>query len=259
MSCASCHDPASAFGGSESIRRGVRGTRNAPPLINRAWGESFFWDGRAATLEEQARQPLLNPTELGTTREAVETLARSDRYRQRFRAAFGAEPTFDHVVRALASYVRTILAGDSPYDRFLGGNVMALGAEARRGLALFGARAGCINCHSGPLLTDENFHNTGVAWRSGVLTDAGRAGVTGAPGDRGAFKTPTLREVSRTAPYMHDGSVSTLTDVIDFYDRGGQRNPELDPRIRPLRLTAAEKRTLVAFLRSLSGRIVEGQ
>ena len=262
IACASCHDPERAFSGVQPrtrARPGEPGTRNAPTLINRVWGESFFWDGRARTLEEQIPQPILNPTELGSSRSAVEMLVRSDRYRRRFRLAFGAEPTFHDVVRALASYIRTILAGDSSYDRYLSGNARALNSDARRGLGLFGGRAGCITCHSGPLLTDEDFHNTGVAWRSGALADSGRAVVTGASKDRGAFKTPTLREVARTAPYMHDGSIPTLSGVIEFYDRGGQPNPQLDSAIRPLRLTATEKRDLLAFLLSLSGRVVEGR
>jgi cytochrome c peroxidase len=189
----------------------------------------------------------------------VEALARSDRYRSRFRTVFGAEPTLALVGRALASYVRSIMAGDAPYDRYLAGKADALRADALRGLGLFSGPARCMTCHSGPLLSDEAFHNTGVAWRTGVVTDEGRGGITGRPADRGAFKTPTLREVARTAPYMHDGSLHTLPEVIDFYDRGGHDNPGLDPQIRPLRLTAAEKGDLLAFLASLTGRVVEGR
>jgi cytochrome c peroxidase len=262
LSCAGCHDPARAFSGRVPVARGVGGavgTRNAPTIVNRAWGRSFFWDGRAPTLEEQVRQPILNPAELGSTPEAVEALARSRRYRSRFRAALGADPTFDDMTRALAAYVRTIVAGDAPYDRYLSGDARALGDEARRGLGLFSGRARCVICHSGSLLTDERFHNTGVAWRSGALADDGRGGVTLQPSDRGAFKTPTLREVARTAPYMHDGSLGTLADVINFYDGGGHRNPGLDPAIRPLGLTSAERRDLHAFLRSLTGRVVDGR
>jgi cytochrome c peroxidase len=261
-SCASCHDPARAFGGRASVARGIGGavgTRNVPAIVNRAWGTSFFWDGRAATLEDQVRQPILNPAELGMTPAGVEALARSDRYRSRFRTVFGAEPTLALVGRALASYVRSIMAGDAPYDRYLAGKADALRADALRGLGLFSGPARCMTCHSGPLLSDEAFHNTGVAWRTGVVTDEGRGGITGRPADRGAFKTPTLREVARTAPYMHDGSLHTLPEVIDFYDRGGHDNPGLDPQIRPLRLTAAEKGDLLAFLASLTGRVVEGR
>ncbi len=262
VSCAGCHDPARAFSGRRQVARGVGGavgTRNTPTIVNRAWGRSFFWDGRASTLEEQVRQPILNPAELGSTPEAIEALARSHRYQGRFRAAFGTDPMFDDVVRVLAGYVRTIVAGDTPYDRYLTGDVRALSDAARRGLGLFSGRARCATCHSGSLLTDESFHNTGVAWRGGVLADDGRASVTRQPEDQGAFKTPTLRDVAQTAPYMHDGSLATLGDVVDFYDRGGHSNPGLDPGIRPLRLTSAEKRDLEAFLRSVTGRVVDGR
>jgi cytochrome c peroxidase len=124
---------------------------------------------------------------------------------------------------------------------------------------LFQGKAGCGQCHSGPNLTDEQFHNTGIAWRTGTLTDEGRAGITRAPADRGAFKTPTLREIARTAPYMHDGGLATLNDVIDYYDTGGAKNPALDPQLKPLHLSAADKQDLLAFLRSLNGRIEEGR
>jgi cytochrome c peroxidase len=187
----------------------------------------------------------------------VVALARSDRYRRQFHAAFGSDPTIDHVARALASYVRTIVAGDSPYDRYIAGDAAALRDEARRGLGLFGGKASCGVCHIGPLLTDEGFHNTGVASRNG--NDPGRGRVTGRPADLGAFKTPTLREVARTAPYMHDGSIATLPEVIDFYDGGGHSNPGLDPSIRPLGLTAAERRDLLAFLMALSGRVSDNR
>ena len=134
----------------------------------------------------------------------------------------------------------------------------ALSEEAKRGLQVFRGKANCTACHVGPLLSDEEFHNTGVAWKAGGLTDPGRFGVTAQDADRGAFKTPTLREVARTAPFMHDGSLATLDEVIDYYDRGGNANAHLDPEIRPLTLTADERRALVAFLASLSGKVYEG-
>ena len=226
--------------------------------MNRAWGSSYFWDGRALTLEQQALGPLLNANELAGTPDGVVALARSSDYRQQFLAAFGDEPDLFDVAAALASYVRTIMSGDAPVDRFLAGDRRALGEAARRGLVLFRAKAHCSTCHAGPLLSDEQFHNTGVAWRTGILTDVGRYQVTRATADRAAFKTPTLREISRTAPYMHDGSSATLDAVVDFYDAGGGRNAGLDPEIRPLNLSTAEKKDLIAFLGSLTGRIREG-
>ena len=166
-------------------------------------------------------------------------------------------PTTD-VSRALASYVRSILSGDSAYDRFVSGDRGALSLEQQEGLQIFRGKANCTACHVGPTFTDERFHNTGVAWRSGSLLDVGRAAVTGNDHDRGAFKTPSLREVARTAPYMHDGSLTTLEGVIDYYDRGGNVNPELDTDVRPLRLTAREKNAIRTFLESLGGTILDG-
>ncbi|MEO8519940.1 MAG: cytochrome c peroxidase [Acidobacteriota bacterium] len=261
LSCAGCHDPRRAFTDGRVVALGVDGapgSRNVPSLINRAWGTSFFWDGRASTLEQQALQPILSPAELGMAPEAVMALARSAQYRSDFVTAFGAEPTLSDVARALASYVRTIVAGSSPFDRYVGGERGALGGDAIRGLGLFRGKAGCTACHAGPTLSDERFHNTGVAWRTGRLSDDGRARVTGAAADRGAFKTPSLRQVTGTAPYMHDGSFATLEQVIDYYDAGGQANPALDTRIRPLHLSAGERRDLLAFLAALTGKVRDG-
>jgi cytochrome c peroxidase len=263
MACASCHQPERAFANGTATAVGVggtRGARNVPTLVNRAWGRSFFWDGRAATLEEQVLQPLFDAGELNMSASGLVTLARTAPYRARFARAFGAPAsdeasTLRQVASALAAYVRTIQSGDSPYDRYLDGDISALDAPAARGLRIFRGKGGCSACHISPLLTDEAFHNTGVAWRTGVLTDDGRARITGLASDRGAFKTPTLRDVARTGPFMHDGSFSTLEEVVEFYDGGGARNPALDTRVRPLALSPAEKRDLVLFLRALSGRI----
>ena len=154
--------------------------------------------------------------------------------------------------------MRTIMSGDAPIDRYRNGDREALSDKARQGLRLFRGKANCTACHLGPTFTDERFHNTGVAWRDGKFLDLGRFTVTRKEKDRGAFKTPTLREVARTAPYMHDGSIATLEDVIEFYNRGGNRNPHLDAELRPLKLTAEEKQALIAFLKALSGNIRSG-
>ena len=154
------------------------------------------------------------------------------------------------------SFVRSLLFGDSPYDRYVLGDREALSPAARRGLKLFRGKANCTACHAGPNLTDEAFHNTGVAWRDGRLLDEGRYAVTKREADRGAFKTPTLREVALTAPYMHDGSIPTLEKVIERYSNGGVKNPYLDKEIRPLKLSADEQRDLLAFLKSLTGNDV---
>ena len=283
LSCAVCHDPSRAFTDGRVVAVGVgglTGRRNVPTVVNRAYGASFFWDGRAASLEQQVVQPLLDPREMATTPDAVIAHVRRDGgYRRQFLAAFGAEVrlkpevrlrpdatsdattpdetviTLEHVARALASYVRTIRSGNSRYDRFQHGARSALSEQEQRGMRVFLAKGNCWSCHAGPNLTDERFHNTGVAFRNGQLLDTGRFVVPQKPADRGAFKTPTLREVARTAPYMHDGSLPTLEAVVDYYDRGGNANPGLDTILRPLRLTVEDKRALVAFLRALSGRV----
>ena len=159
----------------------------------------------------------------------------------------------DEVSRALASFVRSLFSGDSPFDRFINGDRAALTTEQQAGLQVFRGKANCTACHVGPTFTDERFHNTGVAWREGQLLDEGRFGVTRRSEDRGAFKTPTLREIARTAPYMHDGSLVTLREVVDYYDRGGNSNPGLDAELRPLNLTASDKDALIGFLQSLYG------
>ena len=264
--CATCHDPRRAFTDGRAVSMGVfgrRGTRNVPTLLNRGYGASFFWDGRASSLEDQVLKPIQDSKELGMTIEEVMTRLKADRaYRRLFRAAFASEGkdsiNAENLARALASYLRTILAGRSPVDRYLSGDRDALSEQARRGLNLFRGKANCAACHLGPNFTDERFHNTGVAWREGQWLDPGRFAVTGKEADSGAFKTPTLREIALTAPYMHDGGIPTLEQVIEFYDRGGNRNPYLDPEIRPLHLAGEDKQALLAFLRSLHGVIHEG-
>jgi cytochrome c peroxidase len=262
LSCASCHIKDHAFTDGKRSAVGVGGQVNArrtPAIVNRAWGRSFFWDGRAQTLEDQVLQPVLNPKEMGLKPAEIVDRVRDDAaLRARMRDVFSRDVEAEDVAKALSSYVRSIVSGDSPYDRFVAGDASALTSREQEGLKLFRGKANCIACHVGPNLTDERFHNTGTAWTDGRWTDQGRAAVSGDAADRGAFKTPSLREVASAAPYMHDGSLKTLGDVIDFYDRGGRENPALDAEIRPLRLTESEKGALEAFLRTLSGKVVEG-
>jgi len=239
LACATCHDPKRSFTDGLPIAVGIEkrtGTRNVPTLVNRVYGRVFFLDGRAASLEKQAIEPILNPLEMGLTLPEIKT-----------RVGLGPE----EVTRALASYVRTIVSGNSPYDRYTTGDTKALSTEAKAGLAVFRGKGRCTTCHAGPNLTDERLHNTGVAWRNGQLSDVGAG--------EGNFKVPTLREIARTAPYMHDGSLKTLEEVIDYYDRGGNANPNLDEDLHPLHLTPQEKSALVKFLRSLSGDVREGK
>lgn len=238
VACASCHQPKLAFSDGRKVPRGINGeegTRGAPAIVNRGYGRTFFWDGRAKSLEQQALEPILNPKELGMTVPEAER-------RTGLQIA--------EVTASLASYVRTIRSGDSRFDRYAAGNQRALSDLEKAGLALFRGKARCSMCHAGPNFTDEDFHNTGIAWREGKLADPGA-------GD-GKFKVPTLREIARTAPYMHDGSIATLDDVVEYYDKGGNANAGLDEDLRPLQLSSREKQALVSFLRSLSGNIREG-
>ncbi len=261
LSCATCHEPERAFTDSRPVAVGVfgrKGARRVPKLVNRGFGTSFFWDGRDETLEEQVFKPILNPLEMALTEDAAVERVRSDPgYARAFRSAFGSEPDRRTIAFALASFVRTIRSGSSPYDRHMAGQAGALAPRQRSGLRIFRGKANCGACHVGPNLTDEGFHNTGVGWGE-AEADEGRYAVTGRAADRGAFKTPTLREAAGTGPYMHDGSLATLSEVVDFYDEGGRPNPYLDPEIAPLGLTDAEKADLLEFLRSLSGRVATG-
>jgi cytochrome c peroxidase len=263
ISCATCHDPQKAFADNRPVATGIRqrrGTRNAPSLVNRGYGAAFFWDGRATSLEAQVLQPIENPDELGSSIAGAVTRLRRDRtYVDQFRQVFGRPMAAPDLARALASYVRTIQSGDAPFDRFADGVADALSDTERLGLRVFRGRGLCTTCHLGPTFTDERFHNTGVAWTGTIYTDEGRAAVTRLPRDRGAFKTPSLRDVARTAPYMHNGSLATLEDVVAFYNAGGRANPDLDPELFPLRLTPAQQSALVAFLRTLNGVIIEGR
>jgi cytochrome c peroxidase len=233
VSCGSCHQPNHAFSDGRVTSIGVfgrAGRRNAPTLVNRGYGRLFFWDGRARSLEEQVLEPIQDPNEMDLSLADAE-------------ARIGLPA--DEISRALASYIRSLLSGNSGFDRFVNGERTALSDQQQGGLQVFRGKGNCTACHVGPNFTDERLHNTGVAWHGAALRDMGAG--------RGDFKTPTLREIARTAPYMHDGSLATLDDVVDFYDRGGRPNPHLDPDIRPLRLTENEKRALVSFLQALSG------
>jgi cytochrome c peroxidase len=253
IACASCHQPTHAFADTLALSRGVNGQhtlRNAPSILNRAYGKTLFWDGRAASLEEAVLQPIQNPREMALPLDSLVRRLRDDAsYRAAFRVVFsGEEVTARNVARALSTYLRSLRSGGSAYDRYMNGDRDALSAEAVAGLRLFVGKANCSACHVPPTFTDERFHNTGV---SASAADSGRVGVTTRPADRGKFKVPTLRNVALTAPYMHDGSLLTLEAVVELYERGGGPNPNLDLEIHALRLSPDEKRALIAFLRSL--------
>jgi len=263
VACATCHRPDHAFSEPTPVSTGVRGqkgTRKAPTFINQAvtLRPHFFWDGRAGSLEDQALGPIANPVEMGMTHDGmVANLSRIAGYKPYFREAFGSDViTKERVAQALADYERTRVSGNSPYDRWRHNrDQSAVSAAAKQGREVFFDKANCVQCHVGSNFTDSQFHNIGIGWDSAArrFTDEGRFVVTKKKEDLGAFKTPTLREVARRAPYMHDGSVATLREVIEFYNRGGRPNPNLSVRIKPLTLTTDEMDALVAFLESLSG------
>lgn len=253
VACATCHDQLHAFSDPRPVSLGVdgrAGTRNAPALVNLAWGQHFFWDGRVQTLEEQTGKPIENPAEMDMPiADAVARLASDDGYVDTFQVAYGAPPSELSLRKALASFVRTLVSGRSTYDRSLGGEDGALDAGAKRGQALFFGKAACFHCHPPGALTNDGFFNNGTYVEGG---DVGRQGVTGLPGDLGKFKVPGLRNVAVSGPYMHDGSLATLEDVIDQYDHGGLGDGSTDPLIEPLGLAPEEKQDLLAFLRALT-------
>ena len=254
VACASCHEPQLAFATHDVKPPGVGGhacARNAPTLFNRALGTAQFFDGRAASLEEQALQPIANPDEMGGDVDAiVARLAADPDYRALFAAAGTAAPDRTTLALSLAQFVRRLVVADSPIDRFRAAQG-TLTATERRGLWIFESKGHCWQCHAGPNFSDESFHDTGIGVKDGH-PEPGRFAITHDEDDRGRFKTPTLRMVARTAPYMHDGSLATLADVVAFYKRGGNPNDHLDPRIVPLDLADDDVAALVALLEALS-------
>ncbi len=251
VSCATCHNPEKGWSNAERFATGVRdqvGGRSAPTIINSGYFYFQFWDGRANHVEGQALGPIQNPIEMDLTLEEVtEKLNKIPGYKKQFQDVFGTDATPDAIAKAIAAFERTIISGNAPYDRYKAGDENALSPEAKRGMALFFGKAHCSACHSGPHFSDGAFHNIGVGITADDA-DLGREVHSKLAGDRGAFKTPTLREIARTAPYMHDGSEKTLHDVIEYYNRGGTKNDHLDEEIFPLSLTKEEVNDLVKFL-----------
>jgi cytochrome c peroxidase len=257
VSCATCHPPEHAFAGGAPAPLGVTGRRlrrRPPTLINRAHGRSQFLDGRAATLEAQIIGPVTEPDEMGTTPQAAaQAISAVTGYGPLFERAFGdPQISFDRITKAIASFERTILSGNSPYDRFLQGDKHALSPGAKRGLQIFERSGECSECHNGYNLTNEKFASLGIG-PDQKPPDLGRGEITGKHGDDGKFKVPTLREVANTGPYMHDGRFKTLDEVLEFYRKGGRPGPHLDSRIAPFFLDAPAAADLTAFLKSLSG------
>jgi cytochrome c peroxidase len=257
ISCAYCHIPGSGFSDPHPTSLGVDdliGGRQAPTVLNTAFSPLLFWDGRAKSLEEQTLGPIQNPLEMAETLDhLVSKLQTVKGYRQQFRNVFGTEITPQGVSEAIAAFVRTLISTNSAFDQYSRGNKRAMNEAAIRGMALFKNKARCILCHNGPNFTDNQFHNLGVPQVGPIKVDLGRYDVTGQDRDKGAFKTPTLRNILETAPYMHDGVFLSLEEVIEFLDKGGGPNQNLSTLMKPLGLTQEEKSDLLAFLESLTG------
>ncbi|HRD56106.1 MAG TPA: cytochrome c peroxidase [Parachlamydiaceae bacterium] len=262
ISCATCHAESRAFADPNPISEGILGrlgTRHAPTVINAAYNKHQFWDGRVKTLEEQAKGPIANTKEMSffhnskiSYEECQKRVRQNPEYLKMFRDVFGDEEcTVDQIVQAIATFERTVLSGNSPYDRYKAGDETAMTKEQIEGYRIF-KKVGCNNCHTEPLFTDGRFLNIGVGMTA-EKPDLGRYDITKDPKDYGAFKTPTLRESAKSPPYMHDGSEKTLEDVIDYYDRGGNPNKNLHPLMKPLHLTEQDKKALKAFIEALNG------
>lgn len=285
VSCATCHDPEKGFADGEIVAIGIngqKGARNSPTTLNTAFFDTQFWDGRVLTLEEQAILPITNTIEMGMPSHdaVVEKISNISGYKADFKAVFGSDNiTIDQIAQAIASFERTLITFNTPFDRFIAGEENAISTSAKRGWELFQGKARCLTCHefnvSYPFFTDNKFHNIGVAMKDkdfGALarkaagsdadpsalahekaaSELGRYLVTKEPKDIGAFKTSGLRDIALTSPYMHDGSEPTLESVIEFYDKGGVSNPNLDGGIRPLNLSEEEKKDLVEFMKALT-------
>lgn len=252
ISCASCHDPKKGWSNGEATAEGFngqRGGRSSPTIINTAYQRFQFWDGRAGSLEEQALGPIANPIEMNLPiEEAVQRIAAIEGYQRQFKTVFGQGVNAELLAKAIAAFERTIVSGNAPYDRFKAGDKGALSEQAQAGMKLFFGKANCSGCHTGGNFTDNGFHNLGVNFLVDE-PDVGREAISGLEGDRGAFKTPSLREIARSAPYMHDGSLATLEDVVEYYNRGATPNDYLDEEIFELKLSEEKKAALVAFLR----------
>ncbi len=252
VSCASCHDPKKGWSNGEATASGVggqRGGRSAPTVLNTTYQRFQFWDGRADTLEQQALGPIANPIEMNLPIDAaVKKLSAIEGYQKQFQAVFGSPVSAEGIGKAIAAFERTVLSGNAPYDKYkINKDESALSDSAKQGMKLFFGKANCSACHVGPNFTDNGFHNLGVGMKA-EKPDLGRFEITKLEGDRGSFKTPSLRDIARSAPYMHDGSLATLEDVVEHYSKGGIANDYLDEEIFTLKLSGEDKAALVTFL-----------
>lgn len=256
ISCATCHDPLMAWTEHKPTSTGIGsqvGGANSPTVINSAYATTQFWDGRAASLEEQALGPIENPIEMGhSLPEMIATLNGLEGYKQHFQNVFGTEVNKEGISQAIAAFERTVLSGNSPYDKFMAGDENALNEAQKRGLELFN-NSGCAECHAPPLFSSYDFYNAGVSIEK---NEPGRKAVTNDEADLGAFRVPMLREVANTGPYFHDGSAEKLEDAVALMARGGNDNPNLSEMLKSVRdveLTEENQKDLVEFLKALSG------
>lgn len=254
MTCATCHNP--SFGWEDATKTSIGAQnsnldRHSPTIINAAWGKTYFWDGRAASLEEQAAGPIESNVEMNLPMHvAVDRLAQVPSYQTWFKRVFGPSGiTSDNIRKAIATFERTVVSGQAPFDRWVEGDEAAISESAKRGFALFNGKAECSSCHIGWNFTDHEFHDIGLASQ-----DKGLGARTGLEKDNFAFKTPSLRNISQRAPYMHDGSFNDLRSVLTHYVGGGVPRPSRSKLMRPVPLTIQEIDDLEAFLLSLTGK-----
>jgi cytochrome c peroxidase len=258
QSCASCHNPDLGFSDGLAVSIGTMGatvSRNTPHIYNLAWSSTFFWDGRSSTLEDQALGPIAAAGEMNLPLDqVVPRLQQVKFYKDEFKKVYGEQGiTLNTVARAIASFERSIISDNSPYDQYAAGNKSAMSPSAIRGLAVFEGKGNCANCHDGANFTDDSFHNIGI---SPITTDMGRAEIDKTSGLKGAFKTPGLRNVVMTAPYMHDGSETSLEEVVRYYNQGGKHKEHLSALIKPLNLNEGEIADLVAFMGALTDPVI---
>ena len=257
MSCATCHNPGLGWSDGLSTAKGVKSSilgRATPTLFNTGYNTIHMWDGRKSSLEDQAMGPMQSNAEMNMDFEQLfHWINNNEWYKAAFAKAYPGEPINEtSLSKAIASFERTIISNSSPFDRWVKGDAKAMTAQQINGFKVFVGRGNCIACHSGANFTDNGFHNIGLASFGNTEPDLGRYLYKPVTAMKGAFKTPTVRELTRTAPYFHDGSAKTLMDVVEHYDQGGRQKSNLSPNIKPLGLTNEEKNSLVSFLEALS-------
>lgn len=259
ISCMTCHHPGLGWGDDlpRPLGHGMnqKAGRNAPTVINSGYFKAQFWDGRVPSLEEQAKGPIQSKIEMNQdVEELVRELETISGYVERFKRIFGSSSiNLGNIVKAIATFERSVVSKNAPYDKYFAGDKSAMSSAALNGMKLFFGKAKCSICHNGPAFTDSGFHNIGVKQHGPLKEDLGRFNVSKDEFDKGAFKTPGLRHITRTAPYMHDGSEATLEKVVEFYNRGGDVAKNRSPFITPLELNRQEKKDLVEFMKALQG------